>query len=277
MQETVVCAVRVEACRHGTMMYYSHDRFIGAAFEHYGEYGEFEALALRNLCKPGDTVVEVGSNIGAHSVVLSHHLGRAGRLLIFEPQRIVFHMLCGNLALNSCWNTKALPEAVGSHCGMIGIPAVDYSKPGNFGGIEMRNESAEMVRLCTIDSHEVSPSLIKIDVEGMELDVLLGAEATIKRSRPILYVENDRRDKSAELINYCFKLGYDLWWHLPPLFNPNNFKGKTENLWPHIASANMLAVPCERHATVENCPRIISADSDYATMNNNMSTIVVKA
>jgi hypothetical protein len=63
---------------------------------------------------------------------------------------------------------------------------------------------------------------VKADVEGMELSVLRGAEQTLRRHRPLLYVENDRQASSPALIEYLQSLEYDLYWHLPPLFNPRN-------------------------------------------------------
>jgi hypothetical protein len=87
--------------------------------------------------------------------------------------------------------------------------------------------------------------LIKIDVEGMEGEVLAGAAATIARHRPVLYVENDRRAKSAALITQILSLGYELFWHLPPLFNPDNFFRHSTNVFGNIVSYNMLGVPRE--------------------------------
>jgi hypothetical protein len=57
----------------------------------------------------------------------------------------------------------------------------------------------------------------------MEGEVLAGASGQIVRHRPILYVENDRRENSAGLIRMIDELGYDASWHMPQMFNPNNF------------------------------------------------------
>lgn len=102
----------------------------------------------------------------------------------------------------------------------------------------------------TLDAYLDAPSvaLIKIDVEGMEGEVLAGAAALIARDRPLLYVENDRTERSAALIAQLFALEYRLFWHLPPLFNPDNYRGEREDLFPGIVSVNMLGVPRERDA-----------------------------
>ena len=66
------------------------------------------------------------------------------------------------------------------------------------------------------------------DAEGMEADVLAGGEATIRRLRPWLYVENDRKNRSAALIGLINSFGYRLYWHLPPYYNPANFFANKE-------------------------------------------------
>jgi len=69
-----------------------------------------------------------------------------------------------------------------------------------------------------------------------------GAEQTIRRYRPVLYVENDREEKSAALIRQLLALDYRLYWHLPPLFEPRNYFGVTENVFGRIVSVNMLGL-----------------------------------
>ena len=60
--------------------------------------------------------------------------------------------------------------------------------------------------------------------------------------KPILYVENDRREKSAALIRRLDALGYALHWHAPPLFNPRNFLENPHNVFGRIISCNMLGL-----------------------------------
>lgn len=96
---------------------------------------------------------------------------------------------------------------------------------------------------------------IKIDVEGMEGDVLAGAVETINRFRPALYVENDRKEKSTELIERLLGLDYRLYWHLPPLFNRKNFAGHEEDVFGQIVSVNMLCLPGRLRRTLRASAR----------------------
>lgn len=61
----------------------------------------------------------------------------------------------------------------------------------------------------------------------------------------MIYVENDRFDRSRALIEWLWSKEYRLWWHLPLLFNPANFFGRTENIYGRVVSCNMLALPRE--------------------------------
>jgi FkbM family methyltransferase len=187
-------------------------------------------------------------------VFLAQLAGPAGLVIAFEPQRIVYQILCGNLAINSIPNVLCFQEAVGSQLGQIIVPNLDYGQEGNFGGLALGGyQQGEPVRVITLDSLNLDRCrFIKIDVEGMEQDVLQGAVATIARHRPLMYVENDRQEKSAGLVSYINSLGYKMFWHLPPIFDPNNYRGNSQNVFGHVVSVNMLCVPSEVPYDVKN-------------------------
>jgi hypothetical protein len=96
-----------------------------------------------------------------------------------------------------------------------------------------RHETVPCIRLDDLVP-TAAVGLIKIDVEGYELQVLEGSSDIIARSNPVLYVENDRVNQSPQLIQWLFDHDYQLWWHLPPLFNPENFFEVKENIYPKI-------------------------------------------
>jgi len=237
---------RCVLAREGYVLYNSNDVFIGQAIERYGEYGEIEAQLLRQLCRPGSVAVEVGANIGTHTLVLSRGVGPTGYVYAYEPQGVVFQTLCANLALNSITNVDARHAAAGAEPGWVLIPDIDYTRRGNFGGVSVNDFTAgSKVPRVTLDADLDLDrlALIKIDVEGMELEVLRGAAALIARFDPALYVENDRIERSEALIRHLLDLDYRLYWHLPPLYNPQNFFGDPENLYPNVVSVNMLCLP----------------------------------
>lgn len=251
-------ATAFKVCRHGPMLYLRHDRYIGRSLAVYGEYSELEGTVFAQLLRPGQVAVEVGANIGVHTLHLAKLVGPQGMVLAFEPQRVLFYLLCTNLALNELFHVRAYGLAVGDSVGLAKVPPINYQRDGNFGGVSLSaGEAGEDVQLVTLD-HFSLPALhlLKIDVEGMEREVLLGARDSIARHRPIVYVENDRREKSPQLIGLLQELGYDLHWHAPPLFNPANFAGRTDNIFGRIRSVNMLGIPSERGIPVSGARRV---------------------
>lgn len=237
--------------RHGRMRYPAHDFIIGRCLDAYGEWSEAEVGICIPLLREGDVVVEAGSNIGSHTLALGRAVGPTGRVYSFEPQKFINGLLNWNVEASGLSQIKVNRMAVGSVAGEVSIPDVDYSRSGNFGGISMSAVGDDIVPLITIDSLNLDQlRLLKADVEGMEIDVLRGAVATIKRCRPLLYLENDRNDKSDELIKFIDKLGYRLWWHRPKAFQMDNYRKNPVDIFPGLQSINMLCIPEERDAIV---------------------------
>jgi hypothetical protein len=122
------------AARDGYFLYNRNDLCIGRALEKYGEFSGLEMELLRQICGPGNVVIEVGANIGAHTVGLARRVGVRGHVLAFEPQRLVFQTLCANVALNSLENVECRWAAVGSEDGYITVPDLSPHQEVNFGG-----------------------------------------------------------------------------------------------------------------------------------------------
>ena len=243
--------LRLKKCRRGYMLNSINDMTIGRSLDLYGEFSEQEAAIFEHLIRPGNVVVEAGANIGSHTVALARFVGPNGRVVAFEPQTILFQNLCANVALNGFTNVETVHAAVGNIAERLELPKIDYDKPGLFGANAIGGDASGgtdcggVVSCVRLDDclHLDRCNLIKIDVEGMELDVLKGARGLIDKFKPVLYVENDRRDKSEALIDYILNLDYSLYWHLPPLFQHPNFFGDNKNVFPGLISINMLCVP----------------------------------
>lgn len=238
--------------RHGLYLANPHDFYLGHALIQYGEYGEIEWQLLSQLVRPGMTVMEVGANIGTLTVPLARAVGPTGRVIAVEPQRVIHQMLCTNVTLNALINVETHHCGCGPQPGTMTVPFVDYyaGQRNNFGGISLAPEGSmpgERVAIRTVDELAGGRrlGLLKVDVEGMEAEVLRGALRVLREQRPFVYVENDRQEKSDALIALIREAGYRLYWHRPMLFNPGNFFGVAENIYGGIFSMNMLCVPAE--------------------------------
>jgi len=109
----------------------------------------------------------------------------------------------------------------------------------------------------TIDQLSLNKcDFIKIDVEGMEEEVLQGAVNTISRHQPIIYTECNRADQAESLVRRIHALGYDMYFHRPPLFNPDNFKQHSENVFGNIISKNLLCVSRGRNIVVDGLKKL---------------------
>lgn len=255
----------LKACRYGWKLYNVHDVYIGKALDVYGEIEEEQVACFRNLVKPGDVVLDIGANIGGHTVVFSKIVGPKGAVVAFEPQRFIFQTACANVALNSLTNVHLYHAAAGANNGAIVVPVLDGTRELNFGGLSLgSHERGERVRMLSIDSMKLQKcDFIKIDVEGMEAEVINGARETIEKHLPILYVENDREAKSKELIQLIQSFGYDMYWHLPKLYNEKNFFGNTANVFENTISINLVCVQASKHPKITGLRRVVGPDDHW--------------
>lgn len=253
--------------RHGWFLASPHDVYVGRAVLTYGEYGEIEWKLLDAMMRPGKDAIEVGANIGTHTVSMARKLAGMGRrLLAVEPQPVVFQTMCANLALNALFNVSAENAACGDAPGWVTFQAPDYRQEANLGGVSMREDGKGSHRVRCVRLDELVPDdfdvgLLKIDVEGFEQKVLEGATKTIARCRPFIYIENDRLDRSKALIEWLWAADYNLWWHIPPLFNPENFAGNKENIYGNTASFNMMCIPKEMPSSVNGFVPVEDSDA----------------
>lgn len=242
----------------GVMAYNIHDVYVGQALAVYGEYSPVERRFLEQLLRPGDVVVEVGANIGALTLPMAHAVAPSGLVIAFEPQRAVHEVLSMTLAVNASQRAfiDLRLQAVGAAPGTATIARLPMDGLNNFGGVSLNSggEGVDAVPVVTIDSLNLPAlRLLKADCEGMEAEVIAGATETIRRCRPILYLEDDRADRSEALHRAVLALGYRLALHKPPLFDPDNHRRvpfPTSQLGCHecnryVVSRNLLGVPVE--------------------------------
>lgn len=250
----------IKDSRYGPIIFPEKDKYIGKSFDLYGEFSYQEVDFLKDLVEPGDVVVDVGANIGGITIPLAQKIGPEGYMVAFEPQQYIYYILCGNIAINNLTNTACFQRLASSVNGEIrSMPIFDFENEANFGNNSPKkaDDTKEClpVATCTIDSLRLSkPNLIKIDVEGEELDVLKGSKDTIKRARPFLYVESESKEESKKILDFLDEFDYKCFFHRPPLFNIDNFFGNDNNVFDKvennmvnmIVSGNIFAYPKEK-------------------------------
>lgn len=231
----------VASTRWGPMLVPPYDAYVGQALIRLGAYCPAELIAWEPYIPPDGVVVDAGANLGAHTLPLALRVAAGGFVIAVEPQTQLYRMICGTLALNPLPNVHVKHAALGRERSLVRIPRIDYTAPGNFGGLELSRSidgvDGDDVQCLPLDAFNLERlDFIKIDVEGWELDVLHGGAQTISRCRPVMSVEADREQNVPATLGWLRLNGYRAWWHRPAL-GP---------LWPRTVSVNLLCLPRDR-------------------------------
>ena len=177
------------------------------------------------ILKEGDYAIDLGANIGYHTVSMANLVGNSGKIMSFEPQRITFQQLNCNIILNRLDNVYPMNCAVGESSSVIYMDYIDYYREsgGDF-SLNIGNESVHHhksgypVPIVSLDSLNLPRvNFMKIDIQGCELLALKGASETIKKFSPTIFIEMEDchlqkfGTNSIELKNFIKSLGYKIF------------------------------------------------------------------
>jgi FkbM family methyltransferase len=167
---------------------------------YYREYEPDVAAYLRRWVAPGAVVLDVGAHIGIHAMYMAQLMKNRGQVYAFEAWPDNFHQLQENISLNRSHAVKPVHLAV-----TAGSSTVSFTQ-GRTSGMHHVSEPGESTSFVVegidldsfCESNGVAPSLLLVDVEGNELDVLEGARATLGRYRPKLILEHHGQGDKIE-------------------------------------------------------------------------------
>lgn len=228
------------------MYYVPTDIYVGGALSKYGEYSYLEAELLRKLVR-GGLMIDVGANMGAHTIAVAN---TGAQVLAIEPQPLFARLIRCSALINNYSTVRVLEAVCGDTPGEVNKANFTYKDTNNYGAYGRDNEhfvgkGTPMVRLDDLyTAYNLQEcSVIKIDVEGMELDVLRGTEDLTKKQHPFILVEADRENMVAPLVRFAESHDYTAFWVANFLYNPNNFFRDTENIFPNTCSIDLLFQP----------------------------------
>lgn len=160
---------------------------------------EYESILNRWRPQPGDTVIDAGAFIGRHTLAYAREVGPTGRVIAIEPHPANFQILQRNVQANRYQNITCVQGALSNHTGQGRLA---YDRETSTSALSSRQTRTVPVRVCRLDDllSELQVSqvdLMKVDVEGAELEVLQGGTSTLSSEhRPRLIIENHHPSNS---------------------------------------------------------------------------------
>lgn len=210
--------------------------------------GSSEPLTLNlisRLASQGKTVVDVGAHVGAHSLCAAQTVGQTGRVYAIDPQPYNVDRVCRNAEASGLANVVAVCAAVGAHDGFIKLKLQNTSDRARL-SLRLHNPNDLSVefevpirRLDSIFSANAidAVDLLKIDVEGYELEVLKGlGNRLLKCANIILEVlDGDTQEEQSLVSNFLKKAGFQLKTVEGVSWNPGEPLPE-RNLWARLQS-----------------------------------------
>lgn len=199
-----------------------YDTNIGHWMKQHGSMNPLQSYEMQSILQPGDTVIDVGANLGCYTLPFAERVGAAGKVIAVEPFRWLRQIVASNVAINGLSNVWLPPVGLGAARASFEARPPQFRFFSSPGGVKLHQQqdmkpeevmqmydwdvAPERVTVLTMDELlGVVPSagvellglppidgvrLIKIDVEGMEKEVIAGARSVVQMFKPIIWSEN---------------------------------------------------------------------------------------
>jgi len=236
-----------------------NDDLVCNMMKEFGFFAKFEIEFFRSFLKENDNVIEIGSFIGTHTIPIKKMI-KSGKILCFEPQHHIFKILCSNLLLNNCHDVIALPYGIGHD--ELFKTYWKRERCSNFSLKDKSNDKSHLISIKSIKHFEEyyntfdNLKLIKIDVEGLELEVLNDILFLIIKYQPFIFIEYG--PETLKYVNDFFeKINYECYYFnttLQQYYNENTkvffdeFKeivDINDERIKNVGDYNILAIPIE--------------------------------
>jgi FkbM family methyltransferase len=244
----------VAECIHGIMIWPKNDSVIGPCLNKYGEWAEGENIIMSNYINEGDTVIDVGANLGTTVLSMSKEVGVSGKVIAFEPQQIMSQCLNTTLSLNGISNVHVYTMAVSNQNNWTYINDNKFTEIGRYGeaGISENGTNGTRIKTITLDELDVDKcDLVKIDIEGHEWEAVQGGQKFLNKHKPVMYMEAKRSEiGTKKYIKWLMDNGWICYWHFASWFREKNYYQCSENdLFPNVGDMNILAIHKTKNQT----------------------------
>lgn len=204
------------------------DEVITVALRTYGEFSRSIVDAADRLLAEDGQFIDVGANVGSIALpVAARH--PSVEVIAIEANRPLATILAANALGNRLENVSVVHAAAGREAGLAKFPVPPLDIGGNLGtlSLDLRDPQIplEHVRMCTLDelANPERRTVVKIDVEGFESEVIAGAQRLLASPECAWIVEAKDR-YAAGLLRTFFDAGYDLYWLYAPFVSVNALK-----------------------------------------------------
>ncbi len=236
--------------RYGVFAAPAASDLITSSLHHYEEWAQVEIDILSHFIQKDSIVVDVGAYIGTHSRAFSELVGSGGNVYAFEPNGFIYPFLVKNTKNIQHKNITIYPFALGAageKRKLINGKNVQW----NFGAVRlepMEKEGDELdIDVKMLDDMNIDRvDFIKIDVEGMELEVLDGAEKTIEQSKPIIFQEVNSLEASHAILGWAHLRRYSIFGVIASAYNPNNFNRSQYDIFDGAKECGLLLIHQEK-------------------------------
>ena len=172
-----------------------------------GSYEPHVTKEIQKHLKPGDIFVDIGANLGYFTLLASGLVGPSGKVISFEPATKTYNFCKKNVELNKLTNVELYNNGLWNEKMTLII-----SDSNQLGGNHI-SDKGDSIECITLDSLDLTPDMIKMDIEGAEPYALQGMVRTLKRCHPVIVLEINRHC----LRTYFKKDTEDIWQLLTDL------------------------------------------------------------
>lgn len=222
----------VNETRYGIVQYPPQGA-MAESLRHYGEYRHAEIELMARFIKPGAFVLEADCGAGVVSLFLAAAVGETGHVIAYEDDRLLHQLARQNLSANRVGNVTLLERRLGT------APPLSSSRGnGASDPIACRADSIDGLRLTRLDS-------IRINWGSSASCILTGGSETLWRLRPWLFIAVEGEGQTRGLARVARDHGYQCWRFCAPLFNPENYNCRADDVFVEQNAHGLVCIPEE--------------------------------
>lgn len=219
----------------------------------YGEWSFFETLLINSVIPERSSIFDIGAFLGTFSMSM-----RTPRfILAVDANPLVAPLLTENLRRNLNSAHAVVSGAVGNMTTTFG----EYTDKQNFGSFRICAKAQAAASSTEIPAHSLAAlrekfgdyDVLKIDIEGSEVDLLKSDAEWIKQHKPFIWAECNEDPRSLTLLEVLLDFGMEIYYFCYPCFNPENFNANAKRIFPVAFEGGLLAVP---PGTTVTCPPV---------------------